>query len=238
MPDRFRKDLVAHLPRLRSQAAALARNRADAEDLVQDTVVNALATHDAYEQGTNLGAWLHSIMRSRFISIVRRQRCIPSVEALPERVLAVPALHEDRMMMQELAAALHRLPAPHRAALVAIGMNGPRYEALAQSMGCPVGTAKTRVFRARSQLKAWMAGDRADPAPRPRGRPRKAVPLPPVSATDAARAPSAHAAEAGAAPIRRVPRRRVRLDQGRAEPFSGPPGPELAGPGVAHRRAG
>ena len=78
---------------------------------------------------------------------------------LPQSVFATDAAHEDRLALKELGAAMNRLPADQREALVMVVVHGMSYEALAQSTGCAVGTAKSRVFRARRQLEAWLLGD-------------------------------------------------------------------------------
>jgi RNA polymerase sigma-70 factor, ECF subfamily len=155
----FHTQLVALVPKLRIQALALTRNRAAAEDLVQDAVANALAAQDSFTPGTNFAAWMHRILRNRFISTLRKQRETTDIEDLPSSAFAVGAAHEDRMVLKELSRALGRLPADQREALFMVVLQGLSYEEVAEATGCAVGTAKSRVFRARRQLQTWLAGE-------------------------------------------------------------------------------
>jgi RNA polymerase sigma-70 factor (ECF subfamily) len=155
----FHGELVALLPKLRVQALALTRNRAAAEDLVQDAVANALAAQDSFTPGTNFAAWMHRILRNRFISTLRRQRETTDIADLPMSALSVNAPHEDRLVLKELSRALDRLPTDQREALFMVVLHGLSYEEVAQATGCAVGTAKSRVFRARRQLQSWLAGE-------------------------------------------------------------------------------
>jgi RNA polymerase sigma-70 factor (ECF subfamily) len=161
----FHDLLVALLPKLRVQALALTRNRAAAEDLVQDAVANALAAQDSFTPGTNFAAWMHRILRNRFISTLRKQRETTDIEDLPTSAFAVGAAHEDRMVLKELSRALGRLPADQREALFMVVLQGLSYEEVASATGCAVGTAKSRVFRARRQLQAWLLGEERPAAP-------------------------------------------------------------------------
>lgn len=164
MANNFHDQVIAILPRLRVQALALTRNRTMAEDLVQDAVCNALAAHDSFIPGTNFSAWMHRILRNRFISDLRKRRETTDIEDIPASVLATAAPHEDRLALKDLALALDRLPEDQREALIMVVLHGMSYEHLAEATGCAVGTAKSRVFRARRQLESWMIGeDRESP---------------------------------------------------------------------------
>jgi RNA polymerase sigma-70 factor (ECF subfamily) len=158
----FHDQVIAILPKLRVQALALTRNRAAAEDLVQDAVCNALSAADSFIPGTNFAAWMHRILRNRFISNLRKRRDTTDIDDVPAATFATPAPHEDRMALKELAAAMNRLPTDQREALVMVVIHGMSYETLAESTGCAVGTAKSRVFRARRQLEAWLMGEAND----------------------------------------------------------------------------
>ena len=160
----FHGQLVALLPKLRVQALALTRNRAAAEDLVQDAVANALAAKDSFTPGTNFAAWMHRILRNRFISTLRKQRETTDIDDLPMSAFAVSGAHEDRLVLKELSRALGRLPSDQREALFMVVLQGLSYEEVAQATGCAVGTAKSRVFRARRQLQTWLTGEE-HPAP-------------------------------------------------------------------------
>jgi RNA polymerase sigma-70 factor, ECF subfamily len=159
MHDEFHEQLIALLPKLRIQALALTRNRAAAEDLVQDAVANALAAQDSFTPGTNFAAWMHRILRNRFISTLRKQRETTDIDDVPMSAFSVSGAHEDRMVLKELGRALTRLPSDQREALFMVVLQGLSYEEVASATGCAVGTAKSRVFRARRQLQAWLMGE-------------------------------------------------------------------------------
>jgi RNA polymerase sigma-70 factor (ECF subfamily) len=159
MTTAFHDQVIAILPKLRVQALALTRNRAAAEDLVQDAVCNALSAQATFIPGTNFPAWMHRILRNRFISNLRKRRDTTDIDDVPQAVFATNAAHEDRLALKELGAAMDRLPADQREALVMVVIHGMSYEALAEATGCAVGTAKSRVFRARRQLEGWLLGD-------------------------------------------------------------------------------
>ncbi|MBU2652878.1 sigma-70 family RNA polymerase sigma factor [Acidomonas methanolica] len=155
----FHDQVIAILPKLRIQALSLARNRAAADDLVQDAVCNALAAQDSFIPGTNFSAWMHRILRNRFISDLRKRRDTADIDDVPASSFATNPTHEDNLALKDLSMALSRLPADQREALVMVVVQGMSYEELAEASGCAVGTAKSRVFRARRQLEAWMTGD-------------------------------------------------------------------------------
>ncbi|AOX16974.1 sigma-70 family RNA polymerase sigma factor [Kozakia baliensis] len=155
----FHDQVITILPKLRVQALSLTRNRAAAEDLVQDAVCNALAAQDSFIPGTNFSAWMHRILRNRFISDLRKRRDTTDIDDVPAACFASNPTHEDNLALKDLSLALSRLPADQREALVMVVVQGMSYEALAEATGCAVGTAKSRVFRARRQLEAWMTGE-------------------------------------------------------------------------------
>lgn len=161
----FHDQVIAILPKLRVQALALTRNRTAAEDLVQDAVCNALSAQHSFIPGTNFPAWMHRILRNRFISNLRKRRDTTDIDDVPAHTFATPAPHEDRLALKELGKAMTKLPADQREALVMVVVHGMSYEALAAATGCAVGTAKSRVFRARRQLEAWLMGDTKAKAP-------------------------------------------------------------------------
>jgi len=155
----FHDQVISILPKLRIQALALTRNRSAAEDLVQDAVCNALSAHASFIPGTNFPAWMHRILRNRFISNLRKRRVTTDIDDVPQSAFATEAAHEDRLALKELGRAITRLPADQREALLMVVVHGMSYEALAEATGCAVGTAKSRVFRARRQLEAWLLGE-------------------------------------------------------------------------------
>jgi RNA polymerase sigma-70 factor, ECF subfamily len=159
MPSDFQTNLVAVLPKLRIQALALTRNWAAADDLVQDAAMNALAAQDSFTPGTNFRAWMHRILRNRFISGLRKRREIMDIDDAPPASLAVQSGHEDRLALQELQRALGELLPVQREALFMVVLQGMSYEEVGVATGCAVGTAKSRVFRARRILAARLLGE-------------------------------------------------------------------------------
>ena len=155
----FHQLVIAIVPKLRIQALALTRNRTAAEDLVQDAVCNALSAQNSFIPGTNFAAWMHRILRNRFISNLRKRRDTTDIDDVPAHTFATEAPHEDRLALKELGKAMTKLPADQREALVMVVVHGMSYEALAEATGCAVGTAKSRVFRARRQLESWLMGE-------------------------------------------------------------------------------
>lgn len=161
----FHDDLKAILPRLRRHALALTRNRDAMEDLVQDTVVRALAAQDSFTPGTNFAAWIHKILRNEFISKVRKNRqVVPLDEVVAERI-AVPESHEDRLVLRELIAAIDRLPETQREALLLSTLSELNHDQIAEVMGCRSGTVKSRISRARRQLHSDLLGTAIGDAP-------------------------------------------------------------------------
>ncbi|WP_419728785.1 sigma-70 family RNA polymerase sigma factor [Lichenicola sp.] len=159
MSKSFHDQVITILPKLRVQALALTRNRAAAEDLVQDAVCNALSAQNSFIPGTNFPAWMHRILRNRFISNLRKRRDTTDIDDVPASAFATEAPHEDRLALKDLGKAMTRLPADQREALIMVVVQGMSYENLAEATGCAVGTAKSRVFRARRQLETWLTGE-------------------------------------------------------------------------------
>jgi RNA polymerase sigma-70 factor (ECF subfamily) len=157
MQQDFHEQLIAFLPKMRVWALALTRNRAAADDLIQDVAAKALAAQDCFIPGTNFSAWVHRIMINHFISSVRSRREFTDMENVPE--LPVPAAHEDRTALRELGWALDRLPHDQREALFMIVLQERSYEDAAEATGCAIGTLKSRVHRARLQLRAFLMGE-------------------------------------------------------------------------------
>jgi RNA polymerase sigma-70 factor (ECF subfamily) len=153
----FQEQLIEYLPRMRIWALALTRNRAAAEDLTQDVAAKALAARDCFTPGTNFSAWVHRIMVNQFISGVRSRREYADVDTVPDTPVA--ASHEDLTALRELGWALDRLPRDQREALSMIVLEEQSYEDVAEVTGCAIGTLKSRVHRARLQLRAYLAGE-------------------------------------------------------------------------------
>jgi RNA polymerase sigma-70 factor (ECF subfamily) len=157
MTQQFHDQLISFMPEMRVWALALTRNRAAADDLTQDVAIKVLAAQDCFVLGTNFSAWVHRIMINHFISSVRSKREFTDLENMAE--VAVAATHEDREALRELGWALSRLPADQRKALFMIVLQENSYEDAAEQTGCAIGTLKSRVHRARLQLRAYLMGD-------------------------------------------------------------------------------
>lgn len=150
----LKNDIIALLPELRAFSRFLCRERSAADDLLQNTVVVALAKQHQFEPGTNLKAWLFTIMRTQFYSEMRSTR--RRMNALDGNAAVdgadVSPSPERRAELMDLAAALWRLSPQYREALILVGAGGFSYEEAARLCGCAVGTMKARVSRARRQL--------------------------------------------------------------------------------------
>lgn len=162
MPQEFHEQLTDFLPKMRVWALALTRNRAAADDLAQDVATKALVAKDCFIPGTNFSAWIHRIMINHFISGVRSKREFTDMDTVPD--VAIQPAHEDRTALRELGWALDRLPPDQREALFMIVLQEKSYETAAQLTGCAIGTLKSRVHRARLQLRAYLTGEDAKAA--------------------------------------------------------------------------
>ena len=157
--DEFKNALIDNLPHLRAFAHMLARNHALAEDLVQDTVVQALANRNQFRPGTNLKGWLIIILRNRFFNEMRRssRKTEVALENQGDRA-PVDGGQEARVEVRDFNKAFWTLPPAQREALVLVGASGFSYEEAAAIAGCPVGTMKSRVSRARLDLQQQLNG--------------------------------------------------------------------------------
>ena len=144
--------LLAAMPRLRAFAISLCRNGDHADDLVQDTLLRACANIMSFTPGTNMLAWLCTIMKNHFFSECRRRRKpFESIEDHADSVVSKPAqvAHAE---CNELWTALDKLEPRQREVLIMIGASGLSYDEAAKICGCPTGTIKSRVNRARAEL--------------------------------------------------------------------------------------
>jgi RNA polymerase sigma-70 factor, ECF subfamily len=160
----WRDDVIAMIPALRAFAWSLSHNSSDADDLVQDTLIKAWTNRDKFEMGTNLRAWLFTILRNTYYtSVVRRRREVRDEDGLYAASLTSAANQDWSVAVTAMEAALQRLPDEHREALVLVGGAGLTYEEAAEVCGCALGTIKSRVNRARNRLlKLLDAEDAGD----------------------------------------------------------------------------
>jgi RNA polymerase sigma-70 factor, ECF subfamily len=154
----IRDALLAAVPSLRAFAISLCGSIDRADDLVQDTILRALSHIDRFERGTNLNAWLFTILRNLFHSEYRkRRRELEDPDGSYAGRLKVHPEQGARLDFEDFRAALAKLPADQREALLLIGASGFSYEEAASICDCAVGTIKSRVNRARSRLAILLA---------------------------------------------------------------------------------
>jgi len=149
--------LVDLIPRLRRYARALVGERAAADDLVQDTLERAWTKLHLYRRGTDLRAWLFTVMHNVHVNKLRAARPTDSLdEGMPE--LAQRASQADALLVRDLDRAIARLPADQRAVLLLVTLEEMAYEEVARTLGIPIGTVMSRLSRAREKLRAMMLG--------------------------------------------------------------------------------
>ncbi|WP_208351509.1 RNA polymerase sigma factor [Pseudaestuariivita rosea] len=152
-----REELVEHLPAMRAFAVSLTRNRAAADDLVQDAVVKAWSNMDKFQAGTNMRAWLFTILRNTFYSNRRKlKREVEDIDGVHAAQLSQKPAHDGRLQMNDFHVAFDQLPDEQREALILVGASGFAYDEAAEMCGCAVGTIKSRVKRARKRLAELM----------------------------------------------------------------------------------
>jgi len=164
-------DMVALMPQMHNFARSLCRDAVRAADLVQEALLRAFSNIERFQPGTNLKAWLFTILRNEHYSQLRRQKfeavgvdttTLPEPSVLPD--------HDAQLELRELYSALSRLPTGQRTALLLVSASGLSYEEAAAICGCAVGTIKSRVARAREMLVQMLDGS----APRRAQRPAQA----------------------------------------------------------------
>jgi RNA polymerase sigma-70 factor (ECF subfamily) len=159
-PAAFKTELIELLPSLRAFARSLAHNPAQADDLVQDTLVKALANVDRFEQGTNLRAWLFTILRNHYYSQLRKsKREIEDADGKFAARLSSRPEQDGSVDLEDFKVAFQQLAPDHREVLTLVGASGCSYEEAASICGCAVGTIKSRVNRARKKLSDMLGLD-------------------------------------------------------------------------------
>jgi RNA polymerase sigma-70 factor (ECF subfamily) len=158
----WRDDVVGLIPALRAFAWSLSHNGSDADDLVQDTLIKAWTNKDKFEPGTNLRAWLFTILRNTYYTaVLRRRREVRDEAGEYAGALKTPPTQDWSVAMHALRDALQKLPDEHREALILVGAAGLSYEEAAEICGCALGTIKSRVNRARARLLKIMDAEDA-----------------------------------------------------------------------------
>jgi RNA polymerase sigma-70 factor (ECF subfamily) len=158
--NKWRDEVIALIPVLRAFAWSLSHNSADADDLVQDTLIKAWTHRSKFEPGSNLRAWLFTILRNTYYTAVaRRRREVADEDDQHAASLSAEPAQEWSVTLRSLQGAMRQLPHEHREALILVGAAGLTYEEAAEVCGCALGTIKSRVNRARAKLMKLMAED-------------------------------------------------------------------------------
>jgi len=153
-----REAMLAAVPSLRAFAISLSGNVDRADDLVQETLLRAMANINSFQPGTNMSAWLFTILRNLFRSEYRkRRREVEDTDGSYAETLKSQPEQTSHVEFQEFRAALSKLPEDQREALILVGASGFSYEEAAEICGCAVGTIKSRVNRARTRLAQLLS---------------------------------------------------------------------------------
>jgi len=154
----FHRLVEREIPRLRRYSRALTRRADRADDLVQETLVRAIAKSDLWQAGTDIRAWLFTIMHNQHVNMVRRamrDEATVDIEQMSSSLVAITDPTASRQL-RELDTALARLPAEHREVILLVGLEGLSYEAAAQILDVRVGTVRSRLSRGRDALRQLM----------------------------------------------------------------------------------
>ncbi|SEP17587.1 RNA polymerase sigma-70 factor, ECF subfamily [Salinihabitans flavidus] len=155
-----RDEIVDHLGPMRAFALSLTGNHAEADDLVQEALVKAWKNISQFEAGTNMQAWLFTILRNTFYSSRRKsKREVADPDDHFAGTLAEKPAHDGRLQMNEFMVAFNTLPATQREALALVGASGYSYEEAAEMCGVAVGTIKSRTNRGRARLVELLSPD-------------------------------------------------------------------------------
>jgi RNA polymerase sigma-70 factor, ECF subfamily len=150
----IRSRLVEEIPRLRRYARTLARDVTAADDLVQDCLARALSKSHLWQEGTDLRAWLFTILHNQYVNQVRRSVREGAAVALSDaEPMTIAPNQEKRLEVQDFERALAKLPEEQRSALLLVGMECMRYEEVAAVLNVPVGTIRSRLSRGREALR-------------------------------------------------------------------------------------
>ncbi len=149
------RSIEAEIPRLRRYARALTRDVAAADDLVQDCLARALGKLHLWQEGTDLRAWLFTILHNQYVNRVRRAVREGTSVGLSETepMLTRPPHQAKRLELRDLERAIARLPAEQRSVILLVGLEGMRYEEVAEVLDVPVGTVRSRLSRGRETLR-------------------------------------------------------------------------------------
>jgi len=154
----FEQGLIDEAPKLRRFALKRCGKPEQADDLVQETMARALINRDKFKHGTNIGAWLVTILRNTHLNQIRKsKREQVGMDEEWEASLSAPATQEHHIALIEVDRALNKLSAEHKDVLLTAGLDGESYKAVAERCDCPVGTVRSRLSRARRKLHETLA---------------------------------------------------------------------------------
>ncbi len=162
----FGRLLENEIPRLRRYARALTREASRADDLVQSCLVRALAKQHLWQRGTDLRAWLFTILHNQHVNDVRRAAregaVVPVEDTAP--ALTTPPSAGASLRLRDLERAIAALPDEQRQVVLLVGLEGMRYDEVATILGVPIGTVRSRLSRGRDALRARLETDGEAPA--------------------------------------------------------------------------
>lgn len=155
--EQFKHELLEALPHLRAFARGLCGRPDYADDLVQETTIKAWTARERYTPGTNMRAWTFAILRNHYLSELRRaKRQTDMDDEAVERMLVVGASQEGPVHLADMQSALQKLSPERREAVLLVGAGGFSYEEAAEISECAIGTMKSRVSRARTELATLL----------------------------------------------------------------------------------
>lgn len=158
VPDEFATQAAQHIPRLRRYARALTGNASAADDLVQDALERALVKQALWREGSDLRAWLFTIMHNVFVNQVRSAAARRTV-ALDDAAAELPSpQHADRLEIRDLDAAMQTLPDEQRVVVLLVGLEQLTYDEAAIVLDVPIGTVMSRLSRGRERLRRLLQG--------------------------------------------------------------------------------
>lgn len=155
-----REELTTFIPDLRAFARGLCRNTATADDLVQDTMVKAWTNIEKFEAGSNMRAWLFTILRNTYYSLYRRRRFeVADPDGTYVGMMSEKPRHDGCLQLRDFKKVFHQLSEDQREVLILLGGVGLSYEEAAETCGVAIGTIKSRASRARTRLAELMGMD-------------------------------------------------------------------------------
>ena len=175
--DSLAQQLGVLLPSLKRYALSLTRNTTTAEDLVQEALARGIANIGRWRQGTDLRAWLLTILHNQFVSGMRRatREALKVEQAHAGAMLVSLPRQTAALELRDVERALARLPVEQRVVVLLVGWEGMEYQAIASQLGLPLGTVRSRLSRGRTRLRELTGNTASQPKRAPRSPCRKAA---------------------------------------------------------------